>query len=162
MTRFDEIDHPRGQAANAGQFRAKENGAPTTTLTALADFGTAPALADIPKPTDDDLRNAEVESYYRQGDREISDAAAITIARDILHNYPATVPGGPESADTVQLRRVAAGTPINPSDFDAVDDLHAELARVYKRGAGSGPYGQRDRRIDSMFTWSLKGGDNSR
>ncbi|MBN9214822.1 MAG: hypothetical protein J0J04_08530 [Microbacterium sp.] len=32
MTTYDESLHPRGQAANAGQFRSKENDAPTSVL----------------------------------------------------------------------------------------------------------------------------------
>ncbi|MBN9214108.1 MAG: hypothetical protein J0J04_04705 [Microbacterium sp.] len=34
MSTFDENLHPRGQAANPGQFKAKENDAPTGSLTA--------------------------------------------------------------------------------------------------------------------------------
>lgn len=159
MTPFNDMEHPRGQATNAGQFRAKTNARPLHPLGQV--LAGPPKVADIPRATDDELRNAEIESYYRQGDREISDAAAISIMRDILHNFPADVVGGPDG-ETHQMRAVAAGTPINASDHDAVDELHAELARVYKRGAGSGPWGNRDRRIDSLFTWSLHGGDNTR
>lgn len=159
MTPFDETLHPRGQAGNPGQFVGKTDAAPNRALTAVVDG--PPLTANIPQATDKELHNAEIESYYRQGDREISNAAAIAIARDILHNFPDSVEGGPDGA-THQLRRVAAGTPISPDDHDAVDELHEELGRVYKRGAGSGGWGARDRRIDSMFTWALNGGDNTR
>lgn len=158
MTTFTEADHPRGQAANPGQFRPKTNAAPLRALNEL--FTAPPLVADIPHATDQELHNAEIESYYRQGDREISDEAAIAIMRDVLHHFPADVQGGPDG-ETHQMRLVAAGTPINPSDHNAVDELHTELGRVYNRGAGSGLWGNRDRRIDSLFTWSLHGGDNT-
>lgn len=158
MNTFDESLHPRGQAGNSGQFAPKANGAPIGTL---QDLTRSPLLDEIPQASAEELHNAEIESYYRQGDREISDAAATAIARDILHHFPNDVAGGPDG-ETHQLRRVASGAPINSADRDAVDELHHELSRVYKRGAGSGAWGNRDRRIDSMFTWSLHGGDNSR
>lgn len=41
MTTFDESQHPRGQAANAGQFASKSNDAPAGELAA-----TLPTLAD--------------------------------------------------------------------------------------------------------------------
>lgn len=37
MSTFTETDHPRGQAANAGQFRSKENDAPSETLSERKD-----------------------------------------------------------------------------------------------------------------------------
>lgn len=48
MTTYDESLHPRGQAANAGQFREKHNDAPTGSLT-----------ADLPELTPADVRNAD-------------------------------------------------------------------------------------------------------
>lgn len=52
MTGYDAL-HPRGQAANAGQFRAKENDAPTGDLTA------ADAYLERVLNEDDDSRAAE-------------------------------------------------------------------------------------------------------
>lgn len=51
MSTFAETDHPRGQAANAGQFRMKENSAPTGKLATPSDRGENPILSGI-------LRNA--------------------------------------------------------------------------------------------------------
>lgn len=48
-TAFDDALHPRGQAANAGQFRAKANAAPAGELTAPAGsrFGTVTATVTL-------------------------------------------------------------------------------------------------------------------
>lgn len=48
MTTFDESLHPRGQAANSGQFREKRNDAPAGALTAV-----------LPEMTPADVRNAD-------------------------------------------------------------------------------------------------------
>lgn len=48
MTTFDESQHPRGNAANRGQFREKQNTAPAGGLTAV-----------MPMLTPEDVRNAD-------------------------------------------------------------------------------------------------------
>ncbi len=148
-TGFDPNLHPRSAV---GRFTAKSNTAPTSELSKLSDFGFTPSFDEIPAPTADELLDAEIESYYRQGDAvPISDDAAITIARDILHHFPSTVPGGP-NGQTSQLRLIASGRPIRSTNYDAVDELHDELTRLRGRRAGSGA--SSDRRIESLLTWS--------
>lgn len=44
VSTYDDTLHPRGQAANAGQFRAKENSAPVETLNPRAELDDANAL----------------------------------------------------------------------------------------------------------------------
>lgn len=145
MTDFDESKHPR---AAAGTFTAKEHDAPTGVL------AEAPSQA-VRDSTDRERHNAAVEAYYRQGDREISDASAATIARDML-----TLPALSDPAEFPRTTSIALGMDFPHDDPAAVDELHAELNKLGPY-AGHGSVQTRKIGHSALGTWAMNGGDNT-
>lgn len=154
MNTFDPTKHPR---ETTGEFTAKRNDAPTGQLTAER-----PAGDGITPPTDQEMHNAVIEAYYRQGDREITDAAARTIAADMLLN-----PGERARHTTAGyyplLRQVASGEPIDHTDLPTVDAFHGEIAMLrHFDTAGTGSIARRNLHMDMLATWGLHGGGTDR
>lgn len=150
MNTFDPTKHPR---AADGEFTVKRNDAPTGQLTAGM-----PAGEGITAPTDKEMHNAAIEAYYRQGEREITDTAARTIAADMLLN-----PGDRARFTTAGcyplLRQVASGEAIDHTDLATVDAIHGEIAMLrHHDTAGTGSLSKRNLHMDMLATWAMHGG----
>lgn len=134
MSTYDESKHPRGQAANAGQFREKSNDAPTASLEAglpvlrPEDVRNADYTIDVLK---DHLLTGEV---YDLHDSEMDDAGNVILAWKSRSRY---------SHETVFEDRLR----IDPD---------GEIVAVESRSSGDGRWYNQDPYGDELTTYRMK------
>lgn len=136
MSTHDETLHPRGQAANAGQFRAKENSAPVEMLNPRAELDDANALYH---DNTDQIRE-QVALYLRQGMPQNAHRVEFECSDQGDYVYPArafSVTG--EAIDTDEDRWADVGDVVSylgyPDDNRALfGELFGELFTAEGRG----------------------------
>lgn len=154
MTAFNPTQHPR---VASGEFTAKQRAAPVGTLSAVAPSAHGTSGQGIAVPTDKEMHNAAIEAHYRQGDGEISDEAARTIAADILLN-PGEGARVTDAASYPLLRQVALGGGLDHSDLKTVESVLEEIALMrHFDTAGTGSTSKKNLHMDMLATWALNG-----
>ena len=154
MTTFNPTQHPR---VASGEFTSKRATAPVGILSADAPSAHGTSGQGIAVPTDKELHNAAIEAHYRQGDGEISDEAARTIAADILLN-PGVCARVTDAASYPLLRQVALGEGLDHSDLTTVEAVLDEIALMrHFDTAGTGSTSKKNLHMDMLATWALNG-----
>ncbi|MBN9214823.1 MAG: hypothetical protein J0J04_08535 [Microbacterium sp.] len=124
MTSFDESLHPRGQAANAGQFATKTNTAPTGTL-ASAGASTATLLEE--RATAAALHLAARDAYLRA-----NKAAAIATLREQFPDASLVIFSRSLDEDEVKLHQILGNTDYDLTEIDDYNRLTAAQKDAYQ------------------------------
>lgn len=125
MTSFDESLHPRGQAANAGQFATKTNDAPTATLGATSGASLEAILRERATAA---AIHAQARATYLRSNRD----AAIATLREQFPGAQMAIFTRNWDDDAVKLHQV-----LGETDIDFTVGPEWEALTVDQRKAGS-------------------------
>lgn len=123
MTSFDESLHPRGQAANAGQFAPKTNDAPTGTLNVAAGASLESIMRE--RATAAAIHSQARATYFRSN----RDAAIATL-RDQYPGAQTAVFTRSWDEDAVKLHQVLGDTDIDFTEDDGWNGLTVDQRKA--------------------------------